>query len=76
MPQKNVETMNIKKSISGVLIIEPRDFKDSRGYFCESFSQQGFDEMTNEAKAEPNLFELCLARRGKAEAQKVTPISP
>ena len=27
-----------------VLIIEPREFKDSRGYFFESFSQWEFDE--------------------------------
>ena len=34
----------IKTSIDGVLIIEPRVFKDSRGYFFESFSQREFDE--------------------------------
>ena len=34
----------IKTSIPGVLIIEPRVFKDSRGYFFESFSQRKFDE--------------------------------
>ena len=33
----------IKTSIDGVLIIEPRVFKDSRGYFFESFSQREFD---------------------------------
>ena len=33
----------IKTSIPGVLIIEPRVFKDSRGYFFESFSQREFD---------------------------------
>ena len=64
----------IKTSIPGVLIIEPRVFKDSRGYFFESFSQREFDEPTNEARAELNLFELCLARRRKTEGQKVTPI--
>ena len=37
--------MNIvKTNIDGVLIIEPRVFKDSRGYFFESFSQREFDE--------------------------------
>ena len=30
-------------SISGVYIIEPKVFKDSRGYFFESFSQREFD---------------------------------
>ena len=34
----------IKTSIDGVLIIEPHVFKDSRGYFFESFSQREFDE--------------------------------
>ena len=34
----------IKTSIDGVLIIEPRIFKDERGYFFESFSQREFDE--------------------------------
>ena len=64
----------IKTNIPGVLIIEPRVFKDSRGYFFESFSRREFDEPTNEARAESNLFELCLARRRKTEGQKVTPI--
>jgi dTDP-4-dehydrorhamnose 3,5-epimerase len=35
----------IKTNIEGVLIIEPRVFNDSRGYFYESFSQREFDEM-------------------------------
>ena len=34
----------IKTAIDGVLIIEPKVFKDSRGYFFESFSQREFDE--------------------------------
>ena len=34
----------INTNIPGVLIIEPRVFKDSRGYFFESFSQWEFDE--------------------------------
>lgn len=34
----------IKTSIEGVVIIEPRIFKDARGYFFESFSQKEFDE--------------------------------
>ena len=34
----------IKTNIEGVLIIEPRVFKDERGYFFESFSQREFDE--------------------------------
>lgn len=34
----------IKTAIEGVVIIEPRVFKDSRGYFFESFSQREFEE--------------------------------
>lgn len=34
----------IETSIPGVLILEPRVFKDARGYFFESFSQREFDE--------------------------------
>ncbi|MBO4742488.1 MAG: dTDP-4-dehydrorhamnose 3,5-epimerase, partial [Bacteroidales bacterium] len=38
--------MNIIKTTSpGLLIIEPRIFKDARGYFYESFSQREFDEL-------------------------------
>jgi dTDP-4-dehydrorhamnose 3,5-epimerase len=35
----------IKTTIPGLLIIEPRIFKDARGYFYESFSQREFDEL-------------------------------
>lgn len=34
----------IKTALEGVLIIEPRVFRDARGYFFESFSQREFDE--------------------------------
>lgn len=34
----------IKTDLEGVVIIEPRIFKDARGYFFESFSQREFDE--------------------------------
>lgn len=34
----------IKTAIEGVVVIEPRLFKDERGYFFESFSQREFDE--------------------------------
>ena len=34
----------IKTAIDGLLIIQPRIFEDSRGYFFESFSQREFDE--------------------------------
>ena len=35
----------IKTKIEGVVIIEPRVFRDDRGYFFESFSQQRFNEL-------------------------------
>lgn len=34
----------INTNIEGVVIIEPRIFRDARGYFFESFSQKEFDE--------------------------------
>ena len=34
----------IKTDIEGVLIIEPRLFRDARGYFFESFSEREFKE--------------------------------
>ena len=34
----------IKTAIEGLVIIEPKIFKDSRGYFFESFSQREFEE--------------------------------
>lgn len=34
----------IKTELEGVVTIEPRIFRDARGYFYESFSQREFDE--------------------------------
>ena len=34
----------IETAIKGVFIIEPKVFKDERGYFLESFTQKEFDE--------------------------------
>ena len=40
-----INTMNIVKTeIEGVLIIEPRLFRDARGYFFESFCEREFEE--------------------------------
>ena len=40
-----IDIMNvIKTDIEGVLIIEPRLFRDARGYFFESFSEREFKE--------------------------------
>lgn len=41
----------IKTDIEGVVIIEPRIFKDARGYFFESYSKREFDE-----KVRPIVF--------------------
>ena len=35
----------IKTDIEGVVILEPRVFTDSRGYFFESFNRSVFDEV-------------------------------
>lgn len=35
----------IKTDIEGVVIIKPRIFADSRGYFFESYSQRNFDKL-------------------------------
>lgn len=39
-----IEMEVIKTDIEGVVIIEPRIFKDTRGYFFESYSKREFDE--------------------------------
>lgn len=45
MVQTVIESMEvIKTDIEGVVIIEPRIFRDDRGYFYESFSQREFEE--------------------------------
>lgn len=40
----------IRTAIDGVVIIEPRVFRDERGYFFESFSQREFDEKVRPVK--------------------------
>lgn len=40
----------IKTELEGVVIFEPRLFKDDRGYFFESFSQREFDEKVRPVK--------------------------
>lgn len=40
----------IQTSIPGVVIIEPRLFKDDRGYFFESFSERDFNAQVREVK--------------------------
>lgn len=36
----------VKTELDGVLIVEPKVFGDSRGYFFESFSQRDFEQQT------------------------------
>lgn len=53
----------IPTAIEEVLIIEPKVFKDNRGYFFESFNQQNFDKnvgivrfvQDNESKSKKNV---------------------
>lgn len=40
----------IKTDIEGVVIIEPKVWRDARGYFFESFSQREFDEKVRPVK--------------------------
>lgn len=40
----------VKTDIEGVVIIEPKVFGDSRGYFFESWSQKDFDELVRPVK--------------------------
>ena len=47
----------IKTAIEGVVIIEPRIFKDARGYFFESFSQREFEEKVGKIDFVQDEFE-------------------
>lgn len=46
----------IETTIPGVLILEPRVFKDARGYFFESYSQREFDEKVGAILGHPIRF--------------------
>ena len=46
--RSNRKNMNIIETpLKGALIIEPKVFKDARGYFFESFSQREFDSLVS-----------------------------
>jgi len=46
--RSNRRNMNIIETpLKGALIIEPKVFKDARGYFFESFSQREFDSLVS-----------------------------
>ena len=40
----------IKTDIEGVVIIEPRLFRDGRGYFFESYSEKDFNAQVREVR--------------------------
>ena len=46
----------IETKIPGILIVEPRVFKDARGYFFESYSQREFDEKISAILGHPIRF--------------------
>lgn len=46
----------IHTSIEGVVIIEPKVFKDARGYFFESFAQREFEEKVRKINFVPRGF--------------------
>ncbi len=46
----------IQTAIEGALIIEPKVFKDARGYFFESFSQREFDNKVGPLLGHPVNF--------------------
>lgn len=49
--KKAIEKMNvIKTDIEGVVIIKPKIFGDSRGYFFESYSQMDFDAAVGQVR--------------------------
>ena len=50
-------TMEVRKTdIKGVLIIEPRVFKDQRGYFFESFSERDFEKQVDSLLVEEGIL--------------------
>ena len=49
----------IKTAIDGPVIIEPRIFKDDRGYFFESFSEREFKEKV----ADVHFVQTCTSSR-------------
>lgn len=49
--------MEVRKTdIKGVLIIEPRVFKDQRGYFFESFSERDFEKQVDSLLVEEGIL--------------------
>ena len=73
----------IKTAIEGVVIIEPKVFKDARGYFFESFSQREFDEKVrkinfvqdNESMSTYGVLRGLHFQRGKWSQAKLVRVS-
>ena len=69
----------IQTDIPGVVIIEPRIFEDSRGYFFESYSQWDFDRMIrpvrfvqdNESKSSYGVLRGLHFQKGKYSQSKL-----
>ena len=69
----------IETAIPGVVILEPRVFGDSRGYFFESFSQREFDEKVrpitfvqdNESKSVYGVLRGLHFQKGKDAQSKL-----
>ena len=69
----------IQTDIPGVVIIEPRVFEDSRGYFFESYSQRDFDRMVrpvrfvqdNESKSSYGVLRGLHFQKGKYSQSKL-----
>ena len=69
----------IETAIPGVVIIEPRIFSDSRGYFFESFNQREFDEKVrpvrfvqdNESKSSYGVLRGLHFQKGKDVQSKL-----
>ena len=69
----------IKTAIEGVVIIEPKVFRDARGYFFESYSQKKFDEKVrpirfvqdNESKSKYGVLRGLHFQKGKDAQSKL-----
>lgn len=69
----------IQTDIPGVVIIEPRVFEDSRGYFFESYSQRDFDQMVrpvrfvqdNESKSSYGVLRGLHFQKGEYSQSKL-----
>ncbi|KXB47661.1 dTDP-4-dehydrorhamnose 3,5-epimerase [Bacteroidales bacterium KA00344] len=69
----------IKTAIDGVVIIEPRIFKDDRGYFYESWNKKDFDEnvcpvnfvQDNQSKSSYGVLRGLHFQKGKHSQSKL-----